>query len=316
MDLSIPVFPKASDPLGELLHQLRLDGSLYCRSTLQGQWSIAMPLLPSMMMFHIVTEGTCWLTPSDGKFIRLKRGTLVLMSKGSNHVISSNPKLLPKPLFEYDVVKISERFETLDIKGDGKLVKLTCGVVGFNQFASKHLIQQLPEFIMLKDTDHRCEEWLSSTLELIGNEAKDLKPGGETIITHLADVLILKAIRHWMESAPESNCGWVGGLKDKNIGIALSAIHNQPQKRWTVDLLARSCGMSRSGFSAHFKKIVGKSVKNYLTEWRMHLAHQRLRFKQEPLIVLAESLGYQSEAAFSRAFKRVIGITPGSVETI
>jgi len=167
--------------------------------------------------------------------------------------------------------------------------------------------------MMLDEMDDCCEQWLSTTLEFISNEAKFLRPGGETIITHLADILVLQVIRHWMETAPEASQGWVGALKDKHIGVALKAIHHSPEKNWTVESLAQECGMSRSGFSAHFKRLVGNSVKNYLTEWRMHLAYQRLKFKNEPLIVLAEELGYQSEAAFSRAFKRVMGVTPGRV---
>jgi AraC-like DNA-binding protein len=116
-----------------------------------------------------------------------------------------------------------------------------------------------------------------------------------------------------MEESPQASLGWVGALRDKHIGIALRAIHHQPEKNWTLDSLAQECGMSRSGFSAHFKQLVGDSVKNYLTQWRMNLAYHRLKQKSEPLIILAEAFGYQSEAAFSRAFKRVMGVSPGKV---
>ena len=313
MDQPTPVFPEANDPLGEVLHQLRLDGSLYCRSVLQGDWSVEMPPLPGKMMFHIITEGECWLALPDETPIKLKQGALVLIPHGTGHTISRDPEILPTPLFDYDVLKVSERYEILEINGEGDKTELTCGVIGFDQFAGKQLIQQLPPLMMLDEMDDCCEQWLSTTLEFISNEAKFLRPGGETIITHLADILVLQVIRHWMETAPQASQGWVGALKDKHIGVALKAIHHSPEKNWTVESLAQECGMSRSGFSAHFKRLVGNSVKNYLTEWRMHLAYQRLKFKNEPLIVLAEELGYQSEAAFARAFKRVMGVTPGRV---
>ena len=313
MDQPSPIFPTANDPLGEILHQLRLDGSLYCRSSLQGDWSVDMPDLPGKMMFHIITEGHCWLQMDGQDPIQLSKGTLVLTPHGAGHVITSDPSLTPTPLLDYDVIRVSDRYEILELEGEGETTELTCGVMGFDQFAGKQLIQQLPPLMVLDEMDECCEQWLNSTLEFISNEAKFLKPGGETIITHLADILVLQVIRHWMENAPEANQGWIGALKDKHIGMALRAIHHSPEKNWTVDSLAQECGMSRSGFSAHFSRLVGNSVKNYLTEWRMHLAYQRLKFKSEPLIVLAEELGYQSEAAFSRAFKRVMGVTPGRV---
>ncbi|UTW12789.1 AraC family transcriptional regulator [Marinobacterium rhizophilum] len=313
MDNRSPAFPQANDPLGEILHQLRLDGSLYCRSELSGAWSLAMPVLPGKMMFHIITAGHCWLQLDGEPPIRLSEGALVLIPHGHGHIISSDPQLPAVPLFEAGVRQISERYEVLEIAGAGEKTELTCGVMCFDQFAGKQLVQQLPSVLLLEQLDASRERWLSSTLDFIAAEARQLKPGGETIITHLADILVIQLIRHWMEQSPDASTGWVGALQDKHIGIALRAIHHQPEKNWTLDSLARECGMSRSGFSAHFRQMVGNSVKNYLTQWRMNLAYQRLKHRHEPLITLAEDLGYASEAAFSRAFKRVMGVSPGKV---
>lgn len=308
-----PVFPEANDPLGEILHQLRLDGSLYCRSELSGDWALDMPVLPGKMMFHIITAGQCWLSIKDQPPKLLKEGSLILIPHGLGHTISSNPDLPSTPLFESGVQQISERYEVLTIKGDGNKTELTCGIMGFDQLAGKQLMQQLPQVLMLEQLEDTTQQWLNSTLQFIGYEARHLKPGGETIITHLGDILVIQLIRHWMANAPQANEGWIGALKDKHIGLALRAIHHQPEKKWTVDSLAQQCGMSRSGFSAHFKQRLGQSVKSYLTQWRMQLAYQRLKQKHEPLIVLAQALGYESEAAFSRAFKRVMGISPGNI---
>ena len=308
-----PQFPSANDPLGEVLHQLRLDGSLYCRSNLNGDWSLAMPVLPGKMMFHIITLGKCWLQIHNQAPKLLNEGALVLIPHGLGHTISSDPALTSTPLFEAGVKQISERFEVLEILGEGAKTELTCGIMCFDQFAGKQLIQQLPAVLMLDKLDNHHEGWLNSTLDFIAMEAKQLRPGGETIITHLADILVIQLIRHWIEQSPQATKGWVGALRDKHVGIALRAIHHQPEKNWTVDSLAQECGMSRSGFSAHFKHLLGNSVKSYLTQWRMNLAYQRLKDKGEPLIVLAQALGYASEAAFSRAFKREMGISPSKV---
>ena len=313
MDTTSPPFPAANDPLGETLHQLRLNGSLYCRSELSGDWSLAMPLLPGKMMFHIITAGQCWLQLDSEAPRLLEQGALVLVTQGQGHIISSDPQLASTPLFEAGVQQISERYEVLQIAGEGEKTELTCGVMSFDQVAGQQLIQQLPALLLLDRLEQSSQDWLSSTLEFIAAEAQQLKPGGETIITHLADILIIQLIRYWMEQSPQANKGWVGALRDKHIGIALRAIHHRPEKNWTVGSLAQECGMSRSGFSARFSQLVGNSVKNYLTEWRMNLACQRLKQNSVPLIVLAEELGYNSEAAFSRAFKRVMGISPGKV---
>lgn len=308
-----PAFPVANDPLGEILHQLRLDGSLYCRSELSGDWSLDMPILPGKMMFHIIIAGQCWLSVAGEPTRLLKQGSLVLVPHGLGHVISSDPSLSPTPLFESGVKQVSERYETLTITGDGDATELTCGIMGFDQFAGKQLMQQLPPMLIVEPGQYNQQDWLNSTLQFIAQEARQLKPGGETIITHLGDILVIQLIRHWMEHSPQASEGWIGALRDKHIGIALRAIHHQPEKKWTVDALAQECGMSRSGFSAHFKQLLGDSVKSYLTQWRMNLAYQRLKQKHEPLINLAQELGYESEAAFSRAFKRIMGVSPGKV---
>lgn len=140
-----------------------------------------------------------------------------------------------------------------------------------------------------------------------------MRPGGETIITRLADIIVIQAIRSWIDSAPESNQGWLAALRDGSVGPAIVAIHREPKRDWTVASLAKEVCMSRSGFSVRFTDLVGESAMNYLTQWRMQLARTQLIETSEPLSAIAVSVGYQSEAAFGRAFKRVLGVPPGSV---
>jgi AraC-like DNA-binding protein len=132
----------------------------------------------------------------------------------------------------------------------------------------------------------------------------------------LADILIIQAIRTWIDSAPEANQGWLAALRDDHVGRALAAIHREPAKDWTVASLAKEVGMSRSGFSARFTNLVGESAMRYLTMWRMQLARMQLQETSDTLAVLADRFGYQSEAAFSRAFKRMFGVPPGSVRQV
>lgn len=243
----------------------------------------------------------------------LQQGSLTLLPHGNEHRIRSSQTADSTPLFDIPVEKISDRYEIMRYGGAGDLAQLTCGVVSFDHLAGKQLIAQLPKILQIDTSDNEDGSWLQSTLGFIAREARELRPGGETVITHLADILIIQAIRSWIDSAPEANQGWLAALRDKQVGRALAAIHRQPEKLWTVDSLAQEIGMSRSGFSARFTNLVGESVKRYLTHWRMQLARSQLMETSVSLTVLADRLGYQSEAAFCRAFKRVFGVPPGSM---
>jgi len=306
--------PTLTDPLGETLHLLRLNGTLYCRSELTAPWGVDMPAFAGYMMFHVVTAGHCWLEVDGEEPRLLQQGSLTLMPHGNGHCIRSSQTANTKPLFEIPVEKVSDRYEIMRYGGDGDLTHLTCGVVSFDHVAGQRLIAQLLKVLQIDSWGEEEEgSWLQSTLRFITREARELRPGGETVITHLADILIIQAIRTWIDSAPEANQGWLAALRDNHVGRALAAIHREPEKNWTVALLAKEVGMSRSGFSARFTHLVGESAKHYLTHWRMHLARAQLLETSDTLAILADRHGYQSEAAFCRAFKRVFGVPPGSV---
>ena len=216
-------------------------------------------------------------------------------------------------MFDIPVEQVSDRYEIMRYGGAGELTHLTCGVVRFDHVAGQQLMALLPRVLQIDTWADDEGSWLQSTLRFIAREARELRPGGETVITHLADILIIQAIRSWIDSAPQADRGWLAALRDDQVGRALAAIHREPEKDWTVALLAKEVGMSRSGFSARFTSLVGESAMRYLTQWRMQLARAQLLETSDSLSVLADRLGYQSEAAFSRAFKRVFGVSPGSL---
>ncbi len=306
----VPLF---SDPLGEALHLLKLTGTFYCRSVLTEPWGVELPPFEDCMMFHIITSGHCWLKVEDDAPVLLQQGSLVLLPHGLGHKILSAEQQETTPLFDIPVETVSERFEVMRFGGGGEMTQLTCGVVRFDHVAGEELIKFLPRVMHINTWSEEEDSWLQSTLRFIAREARELRTGGETVITHLADILIIQAIRSWLDGAPQTHTGWLAALRDRQIGRALAAIHRNPEFYWTVNSLAKEVGMSRSGFSARFSEIVGESAMRYLTRWRMQLARIQLKNSSDPLIVLAEKLGYQSEAAFCRAFKRVFGVSPGSM---
>ncbi|MCU7927820.1 MAG: AraC family transcriptional regulator [Candidatus Thiodiazotropha sp. (ex Dulcina madagascariensis)] len=303
----------STDPLGETLHLLRLTGTLYCRSELTAPWGVDLPPFEDCMMFHIVTKGHCWLEVKGEEPRFLQQGSLVLIPHGDGHCVRSRPEDKAVPLFDIPVEKISDRYEIMHYGGAGESTHLTCCVVRFDHVAGQKLISLLPKVLHINSLMDDEDSWLQSTLRFIAREARELRPGGETVITHLADILIIQAIRSWIDSAPKAEQGWLAALRDIQVGKALAAIHREPEKEWTLASLAKEVGMSRSGFSARFTNLVGESAMRYLTQWRMQLARGQLQKTSDSLSILADRLGYQSEAAFCRAFKREFGVPPGSV---
>jgi AraC-like DNA-binding protein len=263
-------------------------------------------------MFHVVTGGRCWLQVGGEEPRLLQQGSLALVPHGQGHCIRGSPEGTAVPLFDIPVEKVSDRYEVMRHGGAGELTHLTCGVVRFDHVTGRQLIAMLPRVLQIDTWNDDEDSWLQSTLRFIAREAREPRPGGETVITHLADILIIQAIRAWIDSVPESQRGWLAALRDRQVGRALAAIHREPEKDWSVASLAKHVGMSRSGFSARFTNLVGESAKRYVTRWRMQLARVRLQESSDSLAVLADRFGYQSEAAFSRAFKREFGVSPGS----
>ena len=301
------------DPLGETLHLLRLTGTLYCRTELTAPWGIELPPFEGCMMFHIVTEGSCLLEVDGREPCELRQGSLALLPHGIGHTIRSDTSSDVSPLFDIPVEQVSERYEIMRHGGGGEPTQLTCGVVRFDHVAADHLISLLPDVIQVDAWAEDDGSWLQSTLRFISREASELRPGGETVITRLADILVIQIIRSWIDSKPHADGGWLAALSDKQVGRALTLMHRDPAEPWTVASLAESVSMSRSAFAARFTDLVGESAMRYLTHWRMRLARTELRENTDSLSLIAERFGYKSEAAFCRAYKRIFHEPPGKV---
>ncbi|NRF67111.1 AraC family transcriptional regulator [Aquincola sp. S2] len=189
---------------------------------------------------------------------------------------------------------------------------MVCAAVRFEHPAARHLVSLLPPQIVIDAADVPDADWLHGTLRLMAAEARQPRPGGETVITRLADILVIQAIRGWIAQAPQAQTGWLGALQDRQIGRAITLIQREPARDWTLESLAAAVAMSRSAFAARFTERVGMPAMQYLTQWRMQLAQSWLQAPGALLADVAERAGYRSEAAFSRAFKRHAGIAPGA----
>ena len=304
--------PPSSDPFGEVLQLLQLSGVLYCSAELTDPWGIEVPELPGVMNVEVVTSGHCWLELEGEAPVFMPEGSLVLIPRGRRHRLRGNPGDRTTWLEDIPIERIGERFEIMRFGGGGRLTEVTYYGVRFDPFLADRLLRLLPEVLHLR-THVDDGSWLQSTIQFIAREARQRLPGSETVITRLADILVIQAIRSWIESARSEESGWIAALHDRKIGKAMSLMHRQPERDWRVESLARAVGMSRSGFSARFTALVGEPVLQYLTGLRMQFAWRELRQTSDTLARIAERVGYQSEPAFNRAFKRVVGLPPGAV---
>lgn len=301
-----------SDPLGETLHALRLRGVVYARSHLSAPWGVTMPPMPDCVMFHVVTAGECRLEFQDREPAVLRPGEFALMPRSEGHALKHAEGAATNDYFDLPIERVSDRYEVLQHGGGGDETTLICGAVCFEHPAARDLVELLPSLIHIKTWNTPNAEWMHSTLRLMAAEATSRQPGGDTIVTRLADILVIQAIRAWLIENPASRRGWLGALTDQRIGPALLLIHREPTTQWTVASLAAAVSMSRSAFSARFTDLVGEPAMQHLTRWRMHLAATWLRDADITAAECAAKLGYNSEAAFNRAFKRIMGKPPGA----
>ena len=309
-EIQIPI---PTDPLGEALHILRMSGTFYCRCEFTAPWGLILPEMPGTLMFHVVVSGRCWIEVDGAEPRQLQPGDLALVPHGEGHRMASEPGEPGVDLFALPRAYLGDRYEVIRQGGGGAPVTLLCGAVAFDQPAARNLIDALPRLLSVDAADSLHAEWMQSTLRFIVAEARHLRPGGEAIITRLADVLVIQAIRAWIEQDPSAQSGWLQALRDPQIGHAMTLIHRDPGRPWTVASLAHEVAMSRSAFAARFAELAGESPMHYVTRWRMQIAASALREGTVTVGELAAQLGYHSEAAFSRAFKRFTGRSPGAV---
>ncbi|MGH1344069.1 MAG: AraC family transcriptional regulator [Nannocystales bacterium] len=308
--------PGRIDAVGEALHHLRMSGAFYCRSTFTAPYGVDMPPLEGTLMFHVVTQGHCWIEVPEHPLRCLQPGDLALVPHGLGHRLLSESGQPSVDFFSLDVQKLSDRYEQVEHGGGGQETTMLCGAVRLDHPVASKFVSMLPNLIHIDAWSDAESHWMQSTLRFLADEAKSLRPGGETIITRLCDIIVVQAVRSWLSTAPEANAGWLGALRDERIGRAILHIHREPEREVGLEELAKEAGMSRSAFSARFSELLGEPPVRYATRWRMAVAHSWLREDDASIAEVAGKLGYQSEAAFSRAFKRMTGRSPSAARSL
>jgi AraC-like DNA-binding protein len=314
------------DTLSEVLKAVRLKGAVFFDVEASAPWvaealparEIATAILPDsehVMEYHVVTSGSCWasVVGHDMEPVRLLAGDVVAFPQGHAHVMSSAPGMRGDPGPVGDALpKVETQLPVLfNIDGGGaEQTHLVCGFLGCDSRPFNPLIEALPPILHIPSSDTAHSSWLKEFTRFAVMEANQKRMGGSGILSKLGELMFAELVRRYVESLPEESRGWLGGLRDRYIGRALNLMHAEPTRDWTLNELAKEAGLSRSSFAERFTLYVGIPPMQYLQKWRLQIAASRLLEGGGGIAAIAADVGYESEAAFSRAFKRVIGESP------
>lgn len=302
------------DALSVVLDRFRLRSTIFSRAWLTSPWAVNTRGMAAGI-FHGVVEGGAWLRLEEGdrEVVALAAGDVVFLPHGSPHTLFDTPEATPCPISEHSRREPGASVASLRLGGGGDMTRLLCGSVRWEGEATAFLSAALPRLIVLRGDTSRTPGMISGLLEVVDAEIEGGAPGADVLITRLADVLLVNGLRAWIAAAEEAPRGsWLGGLRDPRIARALARVHARPAEAWTLEQLAAEAGMSRSAFCARFTEIVGEPPTRHLTRWRMELAARYLHAEDLSVAEVAERVGYGSEFAFSKAFKRHTGHPPGA----
>ena len=309
---------RGPDALTQILLNLRLEGLEYGRCRLQAPWAVAFPAQPSAR-FHFVAEGDCWLRAGDADWTPLRRGDAVLLPRGTPHILASSPDVPAVDIDALPRVAVSDAIYLVgaepDAAADGTTHTMFCAGLRFNLDAQHPLLAMMPAVIRAGELARR-DPTVPALLDAMEREVAQNRVGACGILARMADVLAATTIRAWVECVCSDTTGWIAALRCPITGKALAAIHADPAREWSVPALARLSGSSRSAFATAFKNAVGETPARYIARLRMAQASEWIGAKGMRVSVAADRLGYESEASFSRAYKRIMGRPPSAARTL
>lgn len=309
------------DSLSSVLDAVRLTGVVFFEVQASDPWvaetppgaSIVGSIFPgsqNLIPYHAVTSGSCWAWALDEPPVHLSAGDIVVFPHGDAHVVSSAPGMRGIPdmkLYRTPRDRQLPFHVRMGAETGAVSAKIVCGFLGCDARPFNPLLTALPRIIRVSATNGGP---LAAFFELARNEAKEEGIGGETMLGRLSELMFVQVVRRYLETVPEERASWLSALRDPFVGVALAALHGDPSRDWTLNSLAEEAGLSRSRLAERFTHLVGRSPMQYLLHWRMQLASNRLRESTDTIAAVAHGAGYESEVAFSRAFKKVVGMPP------
>lgn len=310
------------DALSQTLRVVHLVGAIFVHARFTAPWCYQSPhadaaaahLEPTaerVVIFHLITEGECWVELGDAPPLRLAAGDAVLFPQGDAHRMGSQPGLVPASSARLHEV-LARRPRLLAFGGGGATTKLVCGYLACDARLARLLLTGLPPVLKVSVRGSNAGVWLEASLRYALAEARSPRPGGQGVLAKLAEVLFIEVLRIHMNEQADGRTGWLAGVNDRIVGAALRALHAEPARQWSLEELARAAASSRSVLAERFQQLVGQAPMHYLTQWRLLLASNLLARSNAPLARIAEEVGYQTDTAFSRAFRREYGLPPAA----
>jgi AraC-like DNA-binding protein len=326
----------SGDTLSDLLRAVRFHGAIFYYIEGAPPWVAEAPpaneLIPALMPdvehlieFHGIVKGSCWAAIVGESPIRLSEGDLILFPQGDPHVMSSAPGMRAQsvdkdlyftprpPQLPYS---LSMRGETMSAarldEGGRERATVVCGFLGLDAKPFNPLLSALPRVLRIPGAALGADSWVATFLKAVVAESNQKRPGGEAVLERMSEMLFVEALRRYIDSLPPEQTGWLAGTRDPSVGRALALLHEKPADAWSLERLSEEAGLSRSSLHERFVHFIGQPPMQYLAQWRMQLASGMLRDTNAKVVEIALEVGYESEAAFSRAFKRVVGVAPGA----
>jgi AraC-like DNA-binding protein len=311
------------DALSDVLRVIRLKGGVFLHAEFTAPWCIFAQITTEdcgallggaehMVLYHYVVAGRMTAQIPNGKPVDVEAGQVVIFPHNDGHLLGSRVDL--PPVHAREVVRVAPEGGLLVIRhgGGGEETRIVCGFLGCDRLETNPLAGALPPVLRFDVRQQSAAAWIKSSFEFAADEIAARRVGSETMLAKLSEVLFVEALRRYVEELPEEQTGWLAGLKDPFVSRALSLLHGGVAKQWTVDDLGREVGLSRSALADRFTRLLGEPPMRYLARWRIQVAAHELRNTETPLARIAEQVGYESEAAFNRAFKRSFGVPPAT----
>lgn len=326
----------SGDTLSDLLRAVRLRGAVFYYIEGADPWVAEAPpareIIPAIMPgaghmieFHGIAKGSCWAAMVGESPVRLNEGDVVMFPQGDPHVMSSAPGMradrvdtglyfTPRPPQLPFALTVNGRgVTTARLDGGGRdQATVVCGFLGCDAKPFNPLLASLPRVLRMPGAAAGEASWIASFLRSAVDESSHRRPGGEAVLERMSEMMFVEVLRRYVDGLPADQTGWLAGLRDPAVGRALALLHEKPAEPWTLERLGEEAGLSRSSLHERFVHFIGQPPMQYLAQWRMQLAAAQLRDTDAKLIEIALDVGYESEAAFSRAFKRAVGESPGT----
>jgi AraC-like DNA-binding protein len=313
-----------ADVLSDVLRAVHLTGAVYFDFDLSSPWVVeappsreivgrVMPGAQRVIEYHLIARGTCWGHAVGHEPRRLREGDLIVFPQGDAHVLSSAPGMRAAPDMSAFARSPASLPVVYELGGGGpESARVVCCFLGCDDRPYNPLLTALPAVLHLSATSPESTSgWLGTLLHIAARESGSVRPGAANVLARLSELMFVETIRQYLETLPAAQTGWLAGLRDPVVGQALAALHGDPSDPWTVERLARLVGLSRSVLAERFTHMVGQPPMQYLALWRMQLA-SRLLMDGGQVAAVAGAVGYESEAAFSRAFKKLVGQAPAT----